>query len=215
IAQGIDQDNSWLALDYLVFTSSRVVKGQAALGEALAAMHGCSADAFGWYRPNYIGSNRQPNSWTADCPDFIRKYRIGFQLEMAQRAGLHGSISDRISLLLAELHRFYDNYKPAPSLLHGDLWSGNYGVVDDIPVIFDPAVYYGDREADIAMTELFGGFSAAFYSAYRTAWQLDPGYDTRRDLHQLYHVLNHFNLFGGAYARQALALTNRLLAAIS
>lgn len=213
ITQSADQNNSWLALGYLELTSTGVVEGQAALGEVLAGMHGSIANAFGWYRENYIGKNRQANIWTEDWPTFIREHRIGFQLEMAKRNGLRRSICDRIALLLLELHRFYDNYAPTPSLLHGDLWSGNYGLMGDAkPVVFDPAVYYGDREADIAMTELFGGFDEAFQAAYRAVWPLDPGYDTRRDLHQLYHVLNHFNLFGGAYARQALSLTNRLLA---
>ena len=97
-------------------------------------------------------------------------------------------------------------------MLHGDLWSGNFGYHENgEPVIFDPAVYYGDRETDIAMTELFGGFLAAFYQAYRTAYPLDAGYAKRKELYNLYHILNHANLFGGGYVQQAAATMQRLL----
>ena len=97
--------------------------------------------------------------------------------------------------------------------MHGDLWGGNFAATgQDEPVIFDPAVYYGDREADIAMTELFGGFGPRFYAAYKEAWPLDPGYETRKLLYNLYHILNHFNLFGGGYAAQAEHMIDRLLA---
>ena len=107
---------------------------------------------------------------------------------------------------------FFANYSPPPALLHGDLWSGNYGVAGDIPVIFDPAVYYGDREADLAMTELFGGFSTRFYAAYRDALPLDAGYPVRKTLYNLYHILNHLNLFGGSYRAQAEQMMDKLLA---
>ena len=107
---------------------------------------------------------------------------------------------------------FFPGYSPRPSLLHGDLWGGNFAYADGEPVLFDPAVYFGDREADLAMTELFGGFPAAFYAAYREAWPLDPGYGVRKTLYNLYHVLNHYNLFGGSYADQAEAMATRLLA---
>ena len=102
-----------------------------------------------------------------------------------------------------------------PALLHGDLWGGNAGFDRaGAPLVFDPATYYGHREADLAMTELFGGFSANFYAAYRDAFALDAGYAVRKQLYNLYHVLNHFNLFGGGYARQAETLIDRLLAEI-
>ena len=114
---------------------------------------------------------------------------------------------------MERLVALFAGYAPAASLLHGDLWSGNAAADESGgPVLFDPAVYHGDREADIAMTELFGGFAAAFYDAYREAWPLDPAYSVRRDLYNLYHVLNHLNLFGGGYAQQAAGLIDRLLA---
>ena len=113
------------------------------------------------------------------------------------------------------LARFYDGYRPLSSLLHGDLWGGNVGADEQgRPVIFDPAVYYGDREADLAMTRLFGGFGASFYSAYEASWPLDRGCGERLGLHQLYHVLNHYNLFGGGFGAQAQAIIDRLLAAL-
>lgn len=116
--------------------------------------------------------------------------------------------------LLDELPAFFEGYIPQPSLLHGDLWSGNHAYLSDgTPTIFDPATYYGDRECDIAMSELFGGFPSAFYDAYRSAWPLDAGYEKRRDLYNLYHILNHANLFGGGYVRQAEGILKRLLLA--
>jgi fructosamine-3-kinase len=106
----------------------------------------------------------------------------------------------------------FADYQPMPSLLHGDLWSGNYAVTQaGEPIIFDPAVYYGDREADLAMTELFGGFSQRFYAAYNETWPLDSGYQLRKTFYNLYHILNHFNMFGGGYARQAERMIEQLL----
>ena len=105
------------------------------------------------------------------------------------------------------------DHAPRPALLHGDLWGGNLSFdTAGTPVIYDPATYYGDREAELAMTELFGGFSADFYAAYREAWPLDGGYRVRRELYNLYHVLNHLNLFGGGYAGQAERMMQTLLA---
>jgi fructosamine-3-kinase len=115
--------------------------------------------------------------------------------------------------LRARLPAFFSDYRPAPALLHGDLWSGNFSALSDgTPVVFDPASYYGDREADLAMTELFGGFDQDFYAAYRAAWPPDPGYAVRKSLYNLYHVLNHDQLFGGGYGRQAGQMIARLLA---
>ena len=117
--------------------------------------------------------------------------------------------------LLDVLPLFFCTYHPQPSLLHGDLWGGNRGSdPTGRPVIFDPAVYYGDREADLAMTELFGSFDDRFYQSYRDSWDIDQGYTTRKVLYKLYHVLNHFNLFGGGYGRQADEMIGQLLAEV-
>ena len=116
---------------------------------------------------------------------------------------------------MVALPDFFAGYTPQPALLHGDLWSGNHAYLPDgTPIVFDPASYYGDRECDLAMTELFGGYGKNFYAAYCAAYPLDAGYVTRRDLYNLYHILNHVNLFGGSYVRQAEQMMQRLLAEI-
>jgi fructosamine-3-kinase len=114
---------------------------------------------------------------------------------------------------MSQLPALFGHITPQASLLHGDLWGGNHGYLDEgTPVIFDPAVYFGDRECDLAMSELFGGFAPDFYAAYREAWPLDAGYAVRKTLYNLYHVLNHANLFGGGYVAQATRMTAQLLA---
>ena len=199
---------AFLAIEWI--DAGRGSDAAAMLGAGLAAMHRVSANEFGWHRDNYIGASPQPNTASGDWVDFLREQRIGFQLALAERNG-YRLRSAEVEDLLQNLGAFYSDYRPRPSLLHGDLWGGNwFSDVDGVPVIFDPAVYNGDREADLAMTELFGGFGEDFYSAYAEAWALDPGYAVRRDLHKLYHVLNHLNLFGGGYLGQARQLLNRL-----
>jgi protein-ribulosamine 3-kinase len=179
-----------------------------ALGRMLAALHRHTGERYGWEHDNWIGLSPQPNGWRDDWVAFYRDCRLTPQLARAK-------LLREADALLAGLAAFFKGYRPEASLLHGDLWSGNAGfLADGSPVIFDPAVYYGDREADLAMTELFGGFSAAFYTAYREAWPLDAGYERRRDLYNLYHVLNHANLFGGSYRAQALSLIADLTATL-
>lgn len=181
------------------------------MGHNLAAMHrSVSSQGFGWQRDNVIGSTPQKNTWTEDWPTFFRDYRLRYQFQLAQRRGGH---FPRQEALLAAIPDLLAGYDPAPALVHGDLWSGNASVTrSGEPVILDPAVYYGDREVDIAMTELFGGFSPAFYRGYDAAYPLDSGYRNRKDLYNLYHILNHFNLFGGGYGSQANRIIDQLLA---
>ncbi len=208
---GIAGGDAWLAMECLELGRADEACRRR-LGEGLAALHRHTADAHGWHRDNTIGSTPQPNRRDPDWVRFLGEQRIGHQLDLAAGVGA-GDLLEDGHRLLERLGEFFTDYRPVPSLLHGDLWGGNFGAVGGEPVIFDPAVYFGDRETDIAMTELFGGFGAAFYEAYRSAWPLDPGYEIRRDLYQLYHVLNHLNLFGGAYLGQARSLIGRLLAA--
>jgi fructosamine-3-kinase len=181
-------------------------------GRRLAELHRAGAPSFGWRRDNYIGSSPQPNGSEDDWVAFFRDRRLGFQLALAQAQGHGRTLGGLGERLLADLGALID-HDPVPSLLHGDLWSGNLGgLADGTPAIYDPAVYYGDREADLAMTELFGGFGQPFYAAYREAWPLDPGYPVRRGLYNLYHVLNHLNLFGGSYLAQARDTMGHLIA---
>ena len=166
-------------------------------------------------KSNFIGTTPQPNAWKDNWIDFWREQRLGFQLQLAATNGYGSQLQSLGENLLDALPAFFEGYAPQPSLLHGDLWNGNHAYqADGTPTLFDPAVYYGDRECDIAMTELFGGYSADFYSAYRASWSLDAGYSVRRDLYNLYHILNHANLFGGGYARQAEQMMQRLLVEI-
>jgi fructosamine-3-kinase len=213
ICTGTDGARSWLVLEFLRMGRAGSATGR--LGEQLATMHRTTRRRFGWERDNTIGSTPQVNTEHSDWISFWRAHRIGYQLRLAQGHGYGGALQRDGERLLERLPAFFDSYTPVPSLLHGDLWGGNAAVLEGgEPVIFDPAVYYGDREADLAMTELFGGFSPAFYSAYRSAWPLDAGYGARRDLYNLYHVLNHLNLFGGRYLQQAQGMIARLLAEV-
>ena len=183
-------------------------------GECLARLHQATSDSFGWFRDNTIGSTPQHNAPGSDWAAFWRQRRLGYQLELAAAQGHGGRLQTSGARLLADLDALI-GHKPPPSLLHGDLWGGNIGAMPDgEPVIFDPAVYYGDREADLAMTELFGGFAPDFEAAYRGIWPLDPGYGVRKVLYNLYHVLNHLNLFGGGYLSQAQRMIDRLLGEI-
>ena len=183
-------------------------------GRQLAELHRCRRGRFGWHRDNTIGATPQRNPATPDWVEFYREHRLRFQFGLAARQG-YPRLRERGERLLEALEVFFSGYRPGPSLLHGDLWSGNYAIDEnDMPVIFDPAVYYGDREADLAMTELFGGFGRDFHDAYREAWPLDPGYAVRKTLYNLYHIVNHVNMFGGGYQAQAEAMLDRLLAEI-
>ena len=203
---------AFLALEWIDFGRS-TPRTEAMLGEQLAALHRVTAAQFGWHRDNTIGATPQRNDWTAAWPEFFARHRLGCQLDLAERNGHGGRWLERGRALCERLDAFFEGYRPQPSLLHGDLWGGNWATdAGGAPVLFDPAAYYGDREADLAMTYLFGGFGRAFYDAYHAAWPLDPGAGVRRDLYNLYHVLNHLNLFGGGYRAQAGALIERLLA---
>ena len=209
---GSHGSQSWLALEWIEL-GARTGPAEAMLGELLASQHRCTAPEFGWYRNNTIGSTAQLNDWMGGWVEFFRERRLGYQLELAAMKGHDGRLLRRGEELLERMGGFFTTYRPVPSLLHGDLWGGNWGVeAGGNPVIFDPAVYYGDREADLAMTRLFGGFGARFYAAYEASWPLDAGSRIRTDLYNLYHVLNHLNLFGSGYSGQALALLERLLA---
>ena len=212
IAHGSDGDTTWLVLEYL----EMIPRGPSALlGEQLAAMHAVTADCHGWTRDNFIGSTPQYNSCNGDWIEFWRDCRMKPQFEMAEKNVYGGRLAGPGEKLLAAMDQLLDGHNPAASLLHGDLWAGNKGFTPaGEPVIFDPATYYGDRETDIAMTGLFGGFGTEFYSAYEAHSPLPNGYQLRRELYNLYHLLNHFNLFGGGYLSRCEHIINRLLAEV-
>jgi protein-ribulosamine 3-kinase len=214
VCSGQAEGAAFLVMECIRF--GRATAGSAArLGRELAGLHRVAGEAFGWWRDNTIGSTPQPNARDDDWVRFWRDQRLGHQLRLAAQHGLGGALQRQGERLLACLSAFFSAYHPVPSLLHGDLWGGNTAADEEgAPVIFDPAVYYGDREADLAMTELFGGFPEAFYAAYREAWPLDAGYGQRKTLYKLYHVLNHANLFGGGYVRQAERMTEQLLSEV-
>ena len=209
ICWGIAGNNSYIVLEWLDLGGSRKLSWTE-MGRQLAEMHRQGTrDKFGWEVNNTIGSTPQINSWMDNWADFFAEQRIGYQLNLAKRRG--GGFPDRNRVVEGVRARLA-GHQPQASLVHGDLWSGNAAIGSDgQPIIFDPATYYGDRETDLAMSELFGGFPAAFYAGYREAWQLDTGYEQRKDIYNLYHILNHFNLFGGGYGSQAQKIIARAL----
>jgi fructosamine-3-kinase len=209
---GVFRGAAYLTMEWLPL-AHRHPQSAARLGEVLARQHLQYAARCGWPRHNFIGATPQFNMPSDDWPGFFAEHRLRFQLRLAAENGCRGALQESGAQLLEVLPKFFEGYAPRPSLLHGDLWGGNWGALPSgEPVVFDPAVYWGDREADLAMTELFGGFGAEFYAAYRQHAPLDPGYPVRRELYNLYHVLNHLNLFGGSYLDQALDMMRRLLA---
>lgn len=209
ICCGETGEQSFLVLEWLNLGAG-APRDYAKLGEQLARLHALAGPHHGWRRNNYIGSTPQSNAADASWPRFFGTARLAPQLALAGRNG-HARLYAKGEELLQALPKLFGAHAPQPSLLHGDLWGGNAAFLGDgTPVIFDPAVYYGDRETDLAMTELFGGFPEDFYAAYRAHSPLDPGYRVRKTLYNLYHVLNHANLFGGGYAAQAEKMMDTL-----
>lgn len=199
---------SWIAMEYVEFgTSSR--EGQAALGTLLAKQHRMKNDRFGFVCDNTIGSTPQRNRYRESWVDFLREERLEFQFRLAEKKGGNFSGAER---LLSGLPEFFTCYTPEPALLHGDLWSGNVAFSrKNEPIVFDPAVYYGDREAEFGIIAMFGGFDQSFFEAYEEAYPFQPGSEVRQDLYLLYHQLNHFNLFGSSYRVGAQSTLDRLL----
>lgn len=207
------QTEAFLAMEWI---ESEPVKNRKTFftefGEAFANLHKKKGASYGFFEDNLIGSNLQKNISTSEEAEnwylFYKQKRLDFQMELAQTNGL----------LNRELDQAYQSFLPAlkdclndntesPCLIHGDLWGGNFLCdSNQKPVLIDPAVYYGHREADLAMTRLFGGFDASFYDAYRSAYPLKAGYEHREGIYLLYHILNHMNLFGISYRSQALQI---------
>lgn len=210
LCKGIAGNQAFLVLEWLDL-GGHDSQAWREMGCQLAQMHrrALSSQGYGWDRNNTIGATPQLNDWSDDWAQFWGDRRLGYQFKLARRNGGQFAAAEA---LLQHLPRVLAGHAPQPSLVHGDLWSGNAAINrEGIPVILDPASYYGDREVDLAMTELFGGFPRSFYDGYQSVWPLDPGYEQRKPIYNLYHVLNHFNLFGGSYANQAERLIQQIL----
>jgi fructosamine-3-kinase len=181
------------------------------LGQQLAEHHQrAAAPRCGFAHDNYIGTTPQPNPWTDDWVDFYAEHRLGHQLILAEANGYRGELQALGHRLTGNLHRWLDEPEEPPTLLHGDLWHGNILCTDEgEPAVIDPACFYGRRETDIAMTQLFGGFQERFYEAYDEAWPLEDGHKDRIAIYRLYHLLNHLNLFGGTYLKSCLEILRR------
>ena len=217
VAVGSEEACGYLAVEWLDLSGPG---DDAALGAALARLHrgkplaGPRGERFGWSRDNFLGATPQANGWCDDWAAFFAERRLAPQLARAAANGHGADLQRRGERLLQRSRELLRRRDVEPSLVHGDLWSGNAGsLADGTPVVFDPAVYVGDREVDIAMTELFGGFGGAFMRAYGEAWPLDSGYPQRRAIYNLYHLLNHLNLFGSSYATRVDGSIDAILAA--
>lgn len=207
------ETESYLVLEYLEFCSTR---DQKLLGRQLAAMHRCTQPKFGWHRNNTIGSMAQINSLNTDWCHFWVENRLSVQLDFAKQNGCDHILLGLGERLIQKSPLLFASYLPKASLLHGDLWSGNVSsLMNGDPVIFDPAVYYGDREADLAMMELFGGFDENCFAAYQEISPIDTvGYALRKKYYNLYHLLNHLNIFGSSYQHQCVDTLQQLLAEV-
>jgi len=212
ICSGEDRLQSYIVMEYLDMTGRA---DQVDLGEQLAAMHKVTADRYGWEIDNTIGDTHQPNAWHDDWLTFWREQRLGYQLKLAAHNGYGGELQRLGEAMLVEMPKLFTSHAVQPSMLHGDLWGGNVaGLSDGAPVIFDPAFYYGDREADLAMTYVFGGFGPDFYASYQNAYPLDDGFAVRKTFYNAYHIINHLNMFGGGYHGQAIHMIEQVLAEI-
>ena len=201
---------TFLLLEY-IYSSSEDENFSEQFALSLAELHRMSQEHYGLDHDNYIGSTPQKNRLEKDGIVFFREQRIDFQRQLARRSGLLPVTIDKdIDSLCDELGRFLNISGEKPALLHGDLWSGNYFPDSEgKPCVFDPAVYYGLREADLAMTELFGRLPQKFYDVYQEVFPMNPGYKERKDLFNLYHLLNHLNIFGSSYLSSVQQIVKR------
>jgi protein-ribulosamine 3-kinase len=205
LATGTSADVAFLALEWIELRAPSAT-AERSFGRGLAQLHRATADAYGWKYDNRIGATPQPNTMSSDWASFFAERRLKHQLELAVDAGLPLVASRAVASLIDDLDRVVGAHPIQPSLVHGDLWGGNWAATNNAePVLFDPAVHYADREVDIAMTRLFGGFGPAFYDAYCAEWPLPDGWERRAIAYNLYHLLNHFNLFGRGYLGQLTA----------
>jgi len=176
------------------------------LAQGLAVLHGVHQEQFGFEEDNYIGLNKQKNTPCDDWGEFYYECRLLFQVQLISNQSVKDELGAVLKSKKSELIKKLNEHNPSASLLHGDLWSGNVMFDESGPWLIDPAVYYGDRETDLAMTEIFGGFPPIFYETYFSLYKKPEGYDFRNGLYKLYHFLNHYNLFGDSYLSQVRSL---------
>ena len=211
-ASGVFEEHAWLLMEFISLSQ---LGDETQRGRDLAQMHhqiNRKPQPFGWFEDNFIGLTLQRNTWSGDWVQFYGQYRLLPQIELSQLKGAPNTLYQSGLELIELLPFWFQAYQPEASLLHGDLWAGNSGFNNQgEAVFFDPACYYGDRETDLAMTELFNGFSPDFYQGYHEIFPIDQGYQQRKPLYQLYHLLNHFNLFGGSYLQQVESSIQQLL----
>lgn len=198
---GQSKDNAFLILNYIATKPLDNAQRSFDFGVRLARLHQWGEQKeYGFDNDNYIGATVQPNAWMKKWSRFFAEQRIGWQLQLLNEKGISfGNISN----IVDDINQLLSNHNPKPSLLHGDLWHGNVANTAFGPICFDPACYWGDRECDIAMTELFQGFEPEFYKGYESITPLELGYQYRKKLYNFYHILNHCNLFGGHYLDEA------------
>lgn len=199
-----------LVMTWLGAGNPKTARAATVLGTQLARQHRFTSEAYGLAEANYCGLTPQPNTPADHWPTFFAEQRLGHQLHLAERRQrLPAHRRQRLERLISRLTDWLPPTPPA-SLLHGDLWGGNWLVADDgQPALIDPAVYFGHREVDLAFTEVFGGFPPGFYDAYQAAWPLEPGYPERKHIYNLYHILNHLNLFGEPYGNSVDRILDR------
>lgn len=208
---------AFLIMEYLPLALKPLADEEYLLGQQLAHLHKKSEKValerqYGFDHDNFIGLSPQKNQWHSKWSEFWINERLQPQLELAYQNGFASDLRLLETNLLAATNKLLKPHQPESVLLHGDLWAGNKAFLQDgQPVIFDPASYYGDRETDIAMTELFGGFSASFYEGYRSVWSLSEAYGQRKKLYNLYHMINHLNLFGSGYLPQVKTTIHSLI----
>lgn len=213
IAVGTSDSNAFVLFEYMSMGGSRTGETAVKMGKQLAQMHRKTSPngKYGWSLDNTCGATPQPNTWKDTWIEFWDEMRLGHMLKLCAREGHdfpnQQELRAKVKALLSEREETV-----VPSLLHGDLWTGNVGATDEgDPCIFDPATYYGDREADLAMTSLFGSLSPQFYEEYQKEWPLAPGYEKRKTVYNLYHILNHMVLFGGGYRSQAQRMIDQIM----
>lgn len=206
---GTSKNHAFIVLNYLPTKPLDDANNSYEFGVQLAKLHQWGDQKeYGFDTDNYIGTTLQPNQWHKKWSRFFAEQRIGWQLQLLREKGIElVNISEFLEVIQTRLA----NHNPRPSLLHGDLWHGNVANSVTGPICYDPACYWGDRECDIAMTQLFEGFQPEFYQGYESVLPLSLDYEERKTIYNLYHILNHYNQFGGHYLAEAESLIKEIL----